>query len=165
MANPGPATTVTTNTVAQLAAQRTPVSTVNWASNTIRLLAAAKAVPITATGDIAVMPVINSTSFIVSAVYLTNAVGGTAALLNVSLNGGPAVTGTSIVAPTGALSTLTTSSKFVSATVATTAAGNSVQVATMGASSGASNFLYLNASAASTTATAIDVFVYGYDIS
>jgi hypothetical protein len=35
----------------------------------------------------------------------------------------------------------------------------------MGASSGASNFLYLNASAASTTATAIDVFVYGYDIS
>jgi hypothetical protein len=162
--NPGPAQTQTANTEAVLANNRTTVSSAAWASNTLRLLAVAKAIPITATGDIAVVPIINSTSFIVSAVYFTNPVGGSAAALTVSLNGGPGVTGTSVVA-SAALTGLTASTKFVSSTVAPTAAGNSMQTATMGTSGGASNYLYLNATVASGAATAMDMFVVGYDIS
>lgn len=162
--NPGPASATTGNTVGLSAAVHTNVSTVNPGSNTIRLLAVGRSIPIAAgTGDIAVIPMLNTTSFILTAVYFTNAVGGTAAALTVSLNGGPAVTGQSFVA-SAALTNLTGTTKYVSSTLATSA-NTSVQAATMGASGGASNFLYLNSTVVSAAATTMDLFVFGYDIS
>lgn len=162
--NPGPASSTTGNTVNVLSPISSNVSSTSQGANAFRLLAVQKNIPVAAgVGDIAVVPIINSVSFIVSAVYFTNAVGGTAAALTVSLNGGPGVTGTSIVA-SAALTALTGITKYVSSTVAESA-NTSVQTATMGTSGAASNYLYLNSTVVSAAATAIDMFVYGYDIS
>lgn len=162
--NPGPASSITGNTVAVLTPIYSNVSSASQGNNALRLLAAAKSIPVAGgIGDIAVLPIINSVSFIVTAVYFTNAVGGTAAALTVSLNGGPGVTGTSIVA-SAALTALTGPTKYVSSTVAESA-NTSIQIATMGTSGGASNYLYLNSTVVSAAATAVDLFVYGYDIS
>jgi hypothetical protein len=165
--NPGPATTQTPNLVAGLAVVNTNFKPAELLANPLRLLAVARSIPILGLGDIAVVPVINTSSFIVTAVYFTNALSATgasasAAALTVSLNGGPAVTGTSLVA-SAALTNLTGSNKYVSATVAE-AANTSVQTLTMGTSGGPSNNLYLNATVVSAAAATMDMFVYGYDI-
>jgi hypothetical protein len=170
--NPGPASTSNANSVATLA----PILTPNYdssgqARSALRLLAVARAIPITGLGDIAILPMIDTTSFIVSNVTFANAysitngvvTSASAAALTVSLNGGPAVTGTSIVA-SAALTNLTGLTKYVSSTVAE-AANTSVQTATMGTSGTASNYLYLNATVISAAAQYCDLFVYGYDIS
>lgn len=162
--NPGPAVTSTVGSEAVLTPLNSTTSSIPQGSNALRLLAVARAIPIAAgTGDIAQLPMINTTSFIVSAVYFTNAVGGTAAALTVSLNGGPGVTGTSFVA-SAALTNLTGITKYVSSTVAESA-NTSAQTATMGTSGAASNYLYLNSTQVSAAATSCDLFVYGYDIS
>jgi len=170
--NPGPASTINANSVATLA----PILTPNYdssgqARSALRLLAVARAIPIAnGTGDIAILPMIDTQSFIVSNVTFANAysitngvvTSASAAALTVSLNGGPAVTGTSIVA-SAALTNLTGNTKYVSSTVAE-AANTSVQTATMGTSGTASNYLYLNSTVISAAAQYCDLFVYGYDI-
>jgi hypothetical protein len=161
--NPGPAVTNTANTLAGYTTVNSTVSSTGVITNENRCIAIARGVPITGTGDIAVIPLINCTSFILDQVCFANAVGGTAAALTVSMNGGPAVTGTSMVA-SAALTNLTGPTKYVFSTIAE-AANTSIQAATMGTSGGASNFIYVNATVASAAATTMDIFVYAFDIS
>jgi hypothetical protein len=162
--NPGPAITSTPSTEAVLTPINSLVSLVPQGANALRLLGVARGVVVnTGTGDIAAIPVLNSTSFIPTFVYFANAQGGSAAALTVSVNGGPGVTGVSIVA-SAALAALTAPNKYVQGASAV-AANTSVQLATMGTSGGGSNYFYVNSTVVSAAATTIDIFVYGYDIS
>jgi hypothetical protein len=167
--NPGPAVTSTPNSVLVTEPVITQVNSIPQFTSAIRLLALARSIVINSgLGDIAVLPLINTTSFIPTAIYFANALSATgasasAAALTVSLNGGPNVTGTSFVA-SAALTALTGLTKYVSSTIAISA-NTSVQTATMGASSTPSNYLYLNSTVISAAAATCDLFVYGYDIS
>ena len=138
MANPGPATTVT-------------IHPQNVASNqAIRLLAVATGVNVNATGDQAVLPIINSTNYSVSNVVFTN--GSTS--LTTALAGlftAPSAQGTGIVA-NAALSGLTGSTVVSQRTVASTATQSGQN-------------LYLNVGTAQGAAATMDVYVYGYDFS
>lgn len=163
--NPGPASTSTPSILATLAPTVTPnYGNIGQATNAIRLLAEARAVPILGTGDIAAMPLINTQSFFITALVFTNAllngVSASAAALTVSANGGPGVTGISIKA-SAALTTLTGQTAFVLATVVPVI---SLQSATMGTGGLGSNYIYINATVASAAANTMDVFMYGYDI-
>lgn len=170
--NPGPAVTSNAAQTAVYAPAITPnFGNVGQGINALRCLAQARQISIAAgTGDIAVIPMINTQSFIVTAVIFANAYSITngvittasAAALTASLNGGPAVSGTSIVA-SAALTNLTGLTKYVLSTVAE-AANTSVQTATMGTSGGPSNYLYLNSTVISGAAQYCDLFVMGYDI-
>jgi hypothetical protein len=172
--NPGPAVTSNPNTMLAASAVNSlfqiTSGTPGAFTSALRLLAVARSSPILGLGDIAVVPVINTTQFSVSTIVFSNALTATgasasAAALTVSLNGGPAVTGQSFVA-SAALATLTGQAKAVSASVVATATfPNMVLTSTMGASGGASNFLYLNATVVSAAAATMDMFVYGYDLS
>ncbi len=137
MANPGPASTVTTN------------NTILATNQAIRLLAVYKGVNVNATGD-TVLPIITATTYSVSNVIFTNAsVSLTTALAGVFTS--PAAGGTAVVA-NAALSALTGSTVVSQRTVATTAAQTSQN-------------LYLNVGTAQGAAATMDVYVYGYDLS
>ena len=138
MANPGPATTVT-------------IHPSNLATNqAIRLLAVATGVNVNATGDQAVLPILNSTNYSVSNVVFTNA--------SVSLSSAaaglftaPSAGGTGVVA-NAALSAMTSSTVVSQRTVASTAIQTGQN-------------LYLNVGTAQGATATMDVYVYGYDFS
>ena len=138
MANPGPATTVT-------------IHPSNLATNqAIRLLAVATGVNVNATGDQAVLPILNSTNYSVSNVVFTNA--------SVSLSSAaaglftaPSAGGTGVVA-NAALSAMTGSTVVSQRTVASTAIQTGQN-------------LYLNVGTAQGATATMDVYVYGYDFS
>ena len=138
MSNPGPASTNT-------------IHPQNVASNqAIRLLAVATGVNVNATGDVAVLPVVNTTNFSVSNVIFTN--GSTS--LTTALAGlftAPSAQGTAIVA-NAALSGLTGSTVVSQRTVAST-------------DTSAVQNLYLNVGTAQGAPATMDVYVYGYDFS
>lgn len=138
MANPGPSTTVT-------------IHPSNVATNqAIRLLAVATGVNVNATGDQAVLPIINSTNYSVSNVVFTNAsVSLTTAAAG--LFTAPSAGGTGIVA-NAALTALTGSTVVSQRTVASTAVQTGQN-------------LYLNVGTAQGAAATMDVYVYGYDFS
>ena len=136
--NPGPAITAT-------------IHPSNVATNqAIRLLAVATGINVNATGDQAVMNIINSTNYSVSNVIFTNA--------SVSLSSAaagvftaPSAGGTAIMS-NAALSGLTSSSVVGQETVATTATQSSQK-------------LYVNVGTAQGAAATVDVYIYGYDFS
>jgi hypothetical protein len=138
MANPGPATTVT-------------IHPQNVTSNqAIRLLGVATGVNVNATGDQAVINIVNASNYSVSNVIFTNA--------SISLSSAaaglftaPSAGGTGIVA-NAALSALTGSTIVSQRTVASTATP-------------VSQILYLNVGTAQGAAATMDVYVYGYDFS
>ena len=138
MANPGPSTTVT-------------IHPSNVATNqAIRLLAVATGVNVNATGDQAVLPIINSSNYSVSNVVFTNA--------SVSLSSAaaglftaPSAGGTGVVA-NAALSALSASTVVSQRTVASTAIQSGQN-------------LYLNVGTAQGATATMDVYVYGYDFS
>ena len=138
MANPGPASTTT-------------IHPSNLATNqAIRLLAFATGVNVNATGDQAVMQIINSTNYSVSNVVFTNA----STSLTTAAAGvftAPSAGGTALVA-NAALSALTGSTVVSQRTVASTATQSSQN-------------LYLNVGTAQGAAATMDVYVYGYDFS
>jgi hypothetical protein len=138
MANPGPSTTVT-------------IHPSNLATNqAIRLLAVATGVNVNATGDQAVLPIINSTNYSVSNVVFTNAsvsLSSAAAGLFTAPNAG----GTGVVA-NAALSAMTGSTVVSQRTVASTATQSGQN-------------LYLNVGTAQGATATMDVYVYGYDFS
>jgi hypothetical protein len=138
MANPGPATTVTIHPQNVLTNQA------------IRLLAVATGVNVNATGDQAVLPILNSSNYSVSNVVLTNA--------SISLSSAaaglftaPTAGGTGVVA-NAALSALTGSTVVSQRTVASTATQSAQN-------------LYLNVGTAQGATATMDVYVYGYDFS
>jgi hypothetical protein len=138
MANPGPATTVT-------------IHPQNVTSNqAIRLLGVATGVNVNATGDQAVINIINASTYSVSNVVFTNA--------SISLSSAaaglftaPSAGGTGIVS-NAALSALTGSTIVSQRTVAST-------------NTPTSQTLYLNVGTAQGAAATMDVYVYGYDFS
>jgi hypothetical protein len=138
MSNPGPATTVT-------------IHPQNVTSNqAIRLLAVATGVNVNATGDQAVLPIINSSNYSVSNVVFTNA-STSLTTAYAGLFTAPSAGGTAIVA-NAALSALTGSSVVSQRTVASTAT-QSAQT------------LYINVGTAQGATATMDVYVYGYDFS
>ena len=138
MANPGPATTTTIH----------PQSITS--NQAIRLLAVATGVNVNATGDQAVLPIINSTNYSVSNVVFTNA-STSLTTAAAGLFTGPSAGGTALVA-NAALSGLTASTVVSQRTVASTATQSAQN-------------LYLNVGTAQGAAATMDVYVYGYDFS
>ena len=138
MANPGPASTTT-------------IHPQNVTSNqAIRLLAVATGVNVNATGDQAVLQIINSTNYSVSNVVFTNA-STSLTTAAAGLFTAPSAGGTAIVA-NAALSGLTGSTVVSQRTVASTAIQTGQN-------------LYLNVGTAQGAAATMDVYVYGYDFS
>lgn len=138
MANPGPASTTT-------------IHPQNVQTNqAIRLLAVATGVNVNATGDQAVMQIINSTNYSVSNVVFTNA-STSLTTAAAGLFTAPSAGGTALVA-NAALSALTGSTVVSQRTVASTATQSSQN-------------LYLNVGTAQGAAATMDVYVYGYDFS
>ena len=138
MANPGPASTVTIHPQGVQSNQA------------IRLLAVATGVNVNATGDQAVMQIINSTNYSVSNVVFTNA-STSLTTAAAGLFTAPSAGGTALVA-NAALSALTGSTVVSQRTVASTATQSSQN-------------LYLNVGTAQGAAATMDVYVYGYDFS
>ena len=116
----------------------------------IRLLAVATGVNVNATGDQAVLPIINSTNYSVSNVVFTNA-STSLTTAAAGLFTAPSAGGTGIVA-NAALSALTGSTVVSQRTVASTATQSAQN-------------LYLNVGTAQGAAATMDVYVYGYDFS
>lgn len=138
MTNPGPAITTGNNSQAIYAAVASP-----------RVLAKYIGVNANATGD-TVLPIINSSSFSVSAVICTNAsISLTTAAAG--LFTAPGAGGTAIVA-NAALSAMTGSTVVSARTVASTAASTV-------------DYLYLNVATAQGAAATFDIYVIGYDFS
>ena len=138
MANPGPASVSTIHPQNVLSNQA------------IRLLAVATGVNVNATGDQAVLPIINSSNYSIANVVFTNA--------SVSLSSAaaglftaPTAGGTGVVA-NAALSALTGPTVVSQRTVASTAIQSGQN-------------LYLNVGTAQGAAATMDVYVYGYDFS
>ena len=138
MANPGPASVQTIHPQNVLTNQA------------IRLLSVVTGVNVNATGDQAVLPILNSTNYSVSNVVFTNA--------SVSLSSAaaglftaPSAGGTGLVA-NAALSALTGPTVVSQRTVASTAIQSAQN-------------LYLNVGTAQGATATMDVYVYGYDFS
>jgi hypothetical protein len=165
MANPGPSTTVTTNSQAVTAPIVTPLVNTNagpvQGTNALRLIAAARGVSLAALGDAAVIPVINTSLYNPFAVIITNAqlagVGGSVATAALSINTGPAVTGVSVVA-NAALTTLTSQYFVLKSTVVAATLTTAIPVTL-----GTNQNIYINVGTALATAT-VDIFVWGYDL-
>lgn len=150
--NLGPAVTSTPSTLNVL----TPVNALGptvpgQGGNALRLIAVGRSVPVGGTGDVAFLPVINATTWVPATVAICNAQGGSAAAVNLTINSGAAVTGTSIRGA-GALTTLTGPTVALVAAAATLTAVVPAQG------------VFVNVSAASAGIT-LDIFVYGYDVS
>lgn len=148
----GVAQTQTPNTVAGLIPVNTLVKPVEVLTNARRLLAVARGVNVNATGDTAIMPVVNAGTYAVEQVIFTNAsisLTTAAAGIFTAANAG----GTSVVA-NAALSALTGPTVVNKPTVV---AGTLVLALT------AQN-LYFNVGTAQGAAATMDVFIYGYDL-
>lgn len=164
MSNPGPAVTTTVNTQAVTAPIQTPASQTNagpvQGTNARRLIAAARGLNLAATGDQAIIPVINTLYFTVSDILVANGqVSGAAAAITTAGIGiwtSAAKAGTTVMASI-ALTTNSAADSVWAATVSTAASATAIK-ATVYPS------LYFNVNTSLASATC-DVFVYGYDLS
>jgi hypothetical protein len=177
--NPGPASTSTPSATAVLA----PASQPNYGnlyqgSNALRLLAFQKAVNISTTGDVAVLPLINTQNFSfltagagTGVIVVTNPgayvngvfTAGSAAACVLRLWSGPAGTGTALCAST-TLTGFTGAAAASSILNITSTATGFYSALTWGVSSAASYNIYVNVTtAAASTATQMDMYIYGYD--
>jgi hypothetical protein len=155
MANLGPSTTVTSNAVAVL----TPVSTVTnpgpQGAQALRLLGVAKGVSGNATGDAAVMQIINASTWLPVSMITANSqlagVSGSVATLAIGLFTAAAAGGTAI--------------KSNAALAGNTGATAGVLVATtVTAVTQTSQQIFVNVGTALATST-VDVYLFGYDLS
>lgn len=153
--NPGPATTQTPNTIAELAPVNTLQKPVELGTNNLRLLGVARAVSGAATGDAAVMQIINSGSWLpvnmVTANGQVSGVAGSIATLALGLFTAAAAGGTAIKSNAALASNSAANSAIVTATTVT-AVAQTVQT------------IYINVGTALANST-LDVFLYGYDLS
>lgn len=155
MANLGPSTSVTSNSVAVL----TPVSAVTnpgpQGAQALRLLGVAKGVSGIATGDAAVMQIINSSTWVPTVMITTNSllagVSGSVATLAIGLFTAAAAGGTAIKSNAALSSNTAATAAIVTATTVVAVAQTSQQV-------------YVNVGTALATSS-IDVYLYGYDLS
>ncbi len=149
--NPGPAITTTLNTVNVLTPENTSTQPITaQGSNAFRLLAVAKGVNLNATGDTAILNIINASSYSVFQVVFVNAsislTTAAAGLFTAAAAGGTAVVANA------ALSALTGPTIVSQRTVASTPVKTAQQ-------------LYLNVGTGQGAAATMDVYVYGFDLS
>lgn len=155
--NLGPATTSTASTVAVLTPQNILGSTVpGQGGNALRLLAVGRAVPLGGTGDVAVLPVINASPWVVATFVFTNGliagVAGSVAAASVGAWSAAAGTGTAL----RTAGVLTGVSGAVVLVNAAAAAGAALAISTQN--------IFINNTVAVANGTC-DIFVYGYDLS
>ena len=152
--NPGPALTQTPNTVAELTPVNTLQKPVEVGTNALRLLGVARAVSGNATGDAAVMQIINSSSWLPVNMVTSNGpvsgVAGSIATLALGLFTAAAAGGTAIKSNAALGSNSAANSAIVTATTVV-AVGQTAQS------------IYVNVGTALANST-VDVFLYGYDI-
>lgn len=155
MANLGPSTTTSGNVVAVL----TPVSTVTnpgpQGAQALRLLGVAKGVSGNATGDAAVIQIINASTWLPVSMITANSqlagVSGSVATLAIGLFTAAAAGGTAIKANAALASNTGATAGVVAATTVTAVTQTSQQV-------------FVNVGTALATST-IDVYLFGYDLS
>jgi hypothetical protein len=180
--NPGPAGVSTLNTQGLVGNQNMPNfgSGQGQGSNMFRLLAGAKGINIATTGDVAFLPFINTQMFcfgnigaaatgvIIAANPIVGSTGllGTAAVCNMGLWATAGGTGTNLRAA-GTLTGLTGATPAASALYLTTVSATAglYTLGTTGNNPWGSNGIYVNVTVASTTATQMDLWVYGLDFS
>ena len=137
MANPGPASSVANHPQ-------------NLGTNqALRLLASYQSVNLAATGDTA-LPILNTSSYSVSNVIVTNASTNLSTVPLAGVFPAPGASGTAIVS-NASLSALTGSTVVSQRTINSTAAQTTQN-------------LYFNVGTAASYAATVDVFVYGYDL-
>jgi hypothetical protein len=153
--NPGPATTGTSNSVAEMIAVNTQVNSNPAGSNAIRCLAVGRGLNVNTTGDIGVLPVNNASRWNIQAVVASNMSVNAGTSVAIGLYTGALQVGTTIVSPV----ILSSLQAFGGVTVAyrptvinTTYAGTGTNI-------------YVNCQTTAGTACTLDVFIYGYDLS
>jgi hypothetical protein len=153
--NPGPASTQTSNSVAVVTPQNANTNSTPQGSNALRLLGVAKGVSGNATGDAAVMPIINSTSWLpvnmVTANGQVSGAGSSIATLAIGLFTAAAAGGTAIKANAALGSNSAVGSAIVTATTITALAETAQNI-------------FINVGTALANST-VDVYLYGYDLS
>lgn len=152
--NPGPATTLTPNSVATLTPVNSLQKPVEVGTNPLRLLGVARAVSGNSTGDAAVMQIINSTYWLpvnmVTANGQVSGVAGSIATLALGLFTAAAAGGTAIKSNAALGSNSAANSGIVTATTV----ANVSQTA---------QSIYVNVGTALANST-LDIFLYGYDL-
>ena len=155
MANPGPASAGTTNSVATLIPVNTQTNSNPVDTNALRLLAEGRSISVNSSGDVAVMPVINATRWNVQAVVAANLSANAGTSVASGVYSGALQVGTTIVSPV-ILSSLV---GFGGATVAYRPSVVNVSFV------GTGQNIYVNCQTTAGTACTLDVFVLGYDLS
>jgi hypothetical protein len=153
--NPGPAVTGSANTVATVTPVNTQTNSNPQESNQLRLLAVGRALNVNVTGDIGVLPVINSNRWNVQAVVASNMLVNAGTSVAIAVCSAPLGAAVTIVAPV-ILSSLVA---FGGATVAYRAVVQNVSFV------GTGQNIYINCQTTAGTACTLDVFVLGYDLS
>jgi len=153
--NPGPAQSQTSNTVLEVVAVNTQYNSNPQGANGLRLLASGRAISVNATGDVAVLPVLNASRWNVQAVLASNMGVNAGTSVAIEINTSNSGAGTTIVAPQilsglQAFGGVTVAYRFT--VINTTYAGT------------AQNF-YVNCQTTAGTACTLDVFILGYDLS
>jgi hypothetical protein len=152
--NPGPATTQTPNSVLQAIPVNTQQNPVPIGANDNRLLAVARGINLGATGDTAVMQVINAASWVPTLIVTANGqvsgVAGSIATASISVNTGPAATG-NVIKAGATLANNNAANSAIALATAITAVAQTAQL------------LYINVGVALANAT-VDLFLYGYDL-
>jgi hypothetical protein len=154
--NPGPATTQTPNSQATLTPVNTLQKPVEIGTNALRLIAVARNVNLAATGDAAVMPVINCAAYAPATIVVANGqvsgVQGSIATASIGIFTAAAGGGTALKAQAALASNSAAGSSIVAASAVVNLAYLNTVVPN----------LYVNVGTALANATC-DVFVYGYD--
>lgn len=150
--NPGPASTSTPNTVAGLTPVNQQNNPVPVLTNGVRLLATARGVPTSVSGDAAVTTVINSTRWVPQYVVVANPTGATQ-------TPAAAFVGVFTAAAQGAYTILANAvlTSMSATLVHYAASANTTSMTT-------DQNIYVNVGT-TTAAGAVDVYVYGWDLS
>lgn len=152
--NLGPAALVTQQSVAVVTPQNANSNPSPQGQGALRLLAVGRGV-ILGTGDIAVLPILNSNSWVPATVAFTNGLvsgaSASVAAANLGIFTGPAGTGNTI-RTAGVLTGQTTAPVFTAAASPAAAVAQTAQNLYVTATVGVANGV-------------VDIFVYGYDLS
>jgi hypothetical protein len=155
MANPGPASLVTVQSVAVVTPVNASTNSTPQGSNAYRLLGVARGISLNGTGDTATMPILNASSYAPALIVTSNGqvsgVAGSIATAAIGVFTAAAAGGSAIKAN----APLTNNS----------AANSSIALATTIANLAfTTQTLFINVGTALANAT-VDVFLYGYDLS
>lgn len=151
-----PAITQTPNSLAVVTPVNSQTNSTPQGSNALRLLAVARNVSLAATGDAALMPIINASNWAPATIVFANG----------AVSGVPGSIASAAVGVFTAAAAGGTAIKANAALASNSAANSSIAAATATVILGfpATQALYLNVGTALANAT-VDCFIYGYDIS